>query len=109
MSSTSRSTETTRTPITLRAARWSATHPWRALLVWLAFVAAAVGAGSVISTQTTTDADYRLGQSGRADQIITDAGLYKPSSESVLITTPRGGQLDSTEAEAAAVEVRRGM
>lgn len=29
--------------ITVRTARWSATHPWRALILWATFVAAAVG------------------------------------------------------------------
>ena len=31
-------------------------------------------------TQATTDADYRLGQSGRADEIVTDAGLDAPDT-----------------------------
>ena len=31
------------TGVPLRAARWSATHPWRAILAWLAFVGVAVG------------------------------------------------------------------
>ena len=30
-------------PVPLRAARWSATHPWRAILGWLALVVVAVG------------------------------------------------------------------
>ena len=77
---------TDRGSVALRTARWSATHPWRALLVWVTFVAAAVATGSFISTQATTDADYRLGQSGRADQIVADAGLDAPDTENVLIT-----------------------
>jgi RND superfamily putative drug exporter len=101
-------TERKRPQLTLRAARWSAEHPWRALLVWVAFVAAAVAAGSAIATQETTDADYRLGQSGRADQIIADAGLADPMAENVLITAGHG-TLASAEAEAAATDVRRGM
>ena len=32
----------TRSSITLKAARWSAEHPWRAVLLWITFVAAAV-------------------------------------------------------------------
>ena len=50
-----------------RAARWSATHPWRA-----------IGAGPPgrrrrgprhrRSTKETTDADYRIGESGRAER-----------------------------------------
>ncbi|MEP6667227.1 MAG: MMPL family transporter [Nocardioidaceae bacterium] len=98
----------TRSQLTLKAARWSATHPWRALTVWLIMVAAAVATGSAISTQSTTSADYRLGQSGRADEMITDAGLAAPTAEDVIITAP-DGKLDSAQAAAAAAEVRRGM
>ena len=99
---------TDRGSVALRTARWSATHPWRALLLWVPFVAGAVAAGSIITTQATTDADYRLGQSGRADQIITDAGLDAPDTENVLIT-PKAGQLDAAEAQVAAIDVRREM
>ena len=98
-----------RRSVTLRAARWSATHPWRALLVWVVFVAAAVAAGSVITTQQTSDADYRLGQSGRADEMITAAGLASPDSESVLITTRGDQAIDRADATAAADQVRRAM
>jgi putative drug exporter of the RND superfamily len=50
-----------------RAARWSALHPWRAILAWLAFVIAAVGMAIAVPTQEPSDADYRLGESGRAE------------------------------------------
>jgi RND superfamily putative drug exporter len=101
-----------RAGVTLRAARWSASHPWRALLVWIAFVAAAVTAGSMVTTQETNDADYRVGQSGKADQIITDAGLAGADTESVLITAPGSDQLtaaQAAEAQDAAADVRRRM
>jgi RND superfamily putative drug exporter len=75
---------------TQSVARWSATHPWRALLVWVVFVAGAVAAGSVISTHNTTDADYRLGSSGRADALVDEADLDDVPTENVLITAPRG-------------------
>ena len=47
------STSTRRNPLTeipLRAARWSATHPWRAILAWLAFVLVAVGLAIAVPT-----------------------------------------------------------
>ena len=50
--------------VPIRAARWSAMHPWRAILAWLVFVLVAVGLAIAIPTQETTDADYRLGDSG---------------------------------------------
>ena len=56
--------------VPLRAARWSATHPWRAILAWFVFVLVAVGLAIAIPTQEPTDADYRLGESGRADAMV---------------------------------------
>ena len=92
------------TVIPLRAARWSATHPWRAMLAWLVFVLVAVGLAVAVPTTETSDADYRLGESGRADALVDAAGLDSPDSENVLIT-PRGdAQLDSVDATAAAEE-----
>jgi putative drug exporter of the RND superfamily len=89
-------------------ARWSAAHPWRALAIWLLFVGAAVFTGSSVSTQSTTDADYRVGQSGRADAWIQDSGLGAPPSENVLISS-RQGPLDRAESRRAASEVARRM
>lgn len=74
------------TSVPIRAARWSAAHPWRAILGWLALVIVAVGLAAAVPTQETTDADYRLGESGRADQLISESGLSEPDSEVVLIT-----------------------
>ena len=88
--------------IPLRAARWSATHPWRAIAAWLGLVVVAVGLAMAVPTVETTDADYRMGESGRADAMVEAAGLDAPDAENVLIT-PRGdGPLDATSAKAAA-------
>ena len=57
--------------VPLKAARWSATHPWRAIGAWFAFVAIAVSLAALVPTKETTDADYRLGESGRADAMAT--------------------------------------
>ncbi|MQW76570.1 MMPL family transporter [Nocardioides sp. dk4132] len=89
------------TALPLRAARWSASHPWRAILGWLALVALAVGLAAAIPTQETTSADYRVGESGRADALVEEAGLADPDAEHVLITTTGGGALDRAEAGAA--------
>jgi RND superfamily putative drug exporter len=90
----------------LRAARWSATHPWRAILAWFVFVLVAVGLAVAIPTQETTDADYRLGESGRADQLIHEAQLESPDSEHVLITAPGDDRLDQSLALSAAEQLR---
>jgi RND superfamily putative drug exporter len=91
-----------------RTARWCALHPWRAILGWVAFVAFAIGLATMIPTQETTDADYRLGDSGRADAMVSAAGFPDPDTEQVLITA-RSGDLDNAAAERAAAEVVAGM
>ncbi|WP_134738687.1 MMPL family transporter [Nocardioides sp. 503] len=96
------------TVLPLRAARWSATHPWRAISAWLAFVVLAVALASVVPSVETDDADYRLGDSGRADELVTDAGLERPDSENVLVTSA-DGPVDRAAAQAAAAELVAGM
>src|SRR3954447_3272882 len=70
----------------LRAARWSATHPWRAIGAWFALVVVATSLAFVVHTQQTTDADYRLGDSGRADAMTSAAHLTHGQVESILVT-----------------------
>ena len=95
--------------VPIRAARWSATHPWRAIVGWLAFVAFAVGMAVLIPTNQTDDADYRDYESGRAAQWIEDAGLSEPLTENVLITSSGTDDLDPARAEAAAASIGREM
>ena len=72
------------------AARWSATHPWRAIGGWLVFVAVAVGLA--IAIPTADDHRRRLParrvRPGRRHSSTT-AGLAAPDSENVLITAAR--------------------
>ncbi|HEX5090486.1 MAG TPA: MMPL family transporter [Nocardioides sp.] len=91
-----------------RTARWCALHPWRAILGWVAFVAFAVGLATMIPTQETTDADYRLGESGRADAMVSSAGLEEPDTEHVVISS-KSGRLDTQQAEQAAFAVVTAM
>src|SRR5947199_62986 len=42
-----------RRPITVRAARWSAHHPWRAVALWLLFVTACDRVGGDLSAAAT--------------------------------------------------------
>ncbi len=79
----------------LRAARWSASHPWRAIFAWFLLVLVSVGLAVAIPTTSTTDADYRLGDSGRAEAMVSAAGLEHPDAESVLITSRTGARLDA--------------
>jgi len=78
------------------------------MLLWLVFVAAAVGTASAVPVQQLDDDDTRIGQSGVADEIISDSGLTEPLSENVLITSA-DGELDRDSAESAASDVRQQM
>jgi RND superfamily putative drug exporter len=92
------------TAVSMRAARWSATHPWRAIVGWLALVAIAVGLATTVSTKEASDDDYRVGESGVADRWIHEAGLDSPDSEQVLVTSDKGA-LDRSAAEAAGAQL----
>lgn len=94
--------------IPTRAARWSATHPWRAIGAWFLLVAVAVGLAMAIPTNEVEDADYRIGESGRAEALLDAAGLDHPPTENVLITAA-DGDLDTAEARAAAADVAQRM
>lgn len=94
--------------VPLRAARWSATHPWRAIGAWLAFVLVAVGMAVAIPTQETKDADYAIGDSGKAAAIVRDAGLDGLPTEDVLITA-REGDLDLNAAKGVAAGIANQM
>jgi putative drug exporter of the RND superfamily len=97
-----------RRPITVRAARWSATHPWRAIAMWLAFVASCIAIGGATGVRSVTDLDTMVGQSGHAAHMVHDAGLAQPSTEQVLITA-RSGHLDQRAARQVAAEVTAKM
>jgi putative drug exporter of the RND superfamily len=89
--------------VPLRAARWSASHPWRAIGAWFAFVAVAVALAAFVPTKQTTDADYRLGESGRADAMQAAGHFANDQTESVLIQARDGG----TPSPAAVNQVAR--
>ena len=93
----------------LRAARWSASHPWRAIGAWFAFVATAVALAALIPTQQTTDADYRLGESGRADALVAAGRFPDDQVESVLVTSRNSSRLDPAEVRRVAREVDTAM
>ncbi len=97
------------TALPRRSARWSALHPWRAILAWLAFVVIAVGLAAIIPTVETQDADYRLGDSGQADVFLTEGELDSPDTELVVITAGDSKALDRKEAGAAGAELRTAM
>ncbi|SDU72392.1 putative drug exporter of the RND superfamily [Jiangella alkaliphila] len=92
-----------RPPVTVRIARWSATHPGRAIGGWFAFVVLCLAAMSVAGIQQASQLDLGIGESGRADRMLDEGGLESPITENVLIT-PAGA-----DAEAAAADVAERM
>jgi putative drug exporter of the RND superfamily len=97
-----------RQPVTVRVARWSATHPWRAIGLWVVFVAVCFAAGGWVGTTDATDADLAIGEAGRATTIVADGHFAEHAKENVLITA-RSGRLDQAEARSAAKDAAARM
>ncbi|MFF8938568.1 MMPL family transporter [Streptomyces paradoxus] len=91
--------------LTVRVARWSARHPWRAIVGWLVFVVLCLGAGSAVGMNSAKTADYRVGEAGRAEALAAEAHLERRSAEQVLISSRSGGALDRAAARAAAEDL----
>ena len=86
---------------TVRIARWSATHPWRAIGLWVVFVIACVAVGGTVGAKDISDAQSSSTEAARADQITQRGAFADPETETILITA-RGGRLDAAAAERAA-------
>lgn len=94
----------------VRTARWSARHPWRAIVGWFLFVALCLGAGLAVGGNPATSEDYRVGEAGRAEALAAEGGLQQRPLERVLITAPPGsGPLDQAAADAAARDIAERM
>ncbi|PWR17462.1 hypothetical protein DKT69_00040 [Micromonospora sicca] len=55
-----------RRPVTVPLARWSAEHPWRAIALWVIFVAVYFVGGNAAGLTEATDEDMAIGEAGRA-------------------------------------------
>jgi RND superfamily putative drug exporter len=97
-----------RRPVTVRVARWSATHPWRAIALWLVFVIACIAIGQSMSLKEMTSVNSTPGQAGHAARLLHDSHLAQPATEDVLITSPQRG-FDAAGAKRAATEVTTRM
>jgi RND superfamily putative drug exporter len=104
----SRTRNPSRNRRTVRVARWSATHPWRAVALWLVFVGACIAIGNLSGVHEQGDLDGTVGQSGRAAHWLHDAGLEARDTENVLVTSHHGG-LDVQQARAAVAEATSRM
>jgi putative drug exporter of the RND superfamily len=89
-----------RRPVTVRVARWSAIHPWRAIAMWIAFVAFCFAVGGAVGLKEAKD-DMGIGEAGRAEALYEGANFDDPAVENVLITS-RSGPLDQAAATKAA-------
>jgi uncharacterized membrane protein YdfJ with MMPL/SSD domain len=70
--------------IAARAGRWSARHKRLAVIGWLAFVVLAYMVGNNVGTDTLSNEEAAVGESGKAARVV--AGAYpKEIDESVLI------------------------
>ncbi len=63
--------------LTVRVARWSAEHPWRAIGAWLLFVAICVGAGSAAGTKQADFDDNPKGELATYRSIVDEAGFTR--------------------------------
>jgi putative drug exporter of the RND superfamily len=94
--------------VTVRIARWSATHPWRAMALWVVFVAACITIGNVAGTKQATN-NGNVGETARAEQLIKDGKFpTDPATERVLISA-RSGPLDRAAAQAVATDAAARM
>ncbi len=73
-----------------RAGRWSTQHRKKAIIGWLAFVVLAVVVGGSFGTNTLTDDQSGVGESGRLDKITAKA-FPDEATESVLVQSKQGG------------------
>ncbi|MBQ0900685.1 MMPL family transporter [Micromonospora sp. U21] len=88
-------------PVTVRMARWSAEHPWRAIALWAVFVAVCFLGGNAAGLNEATSNDQAIGEAGRAS-LIVDAGAFDDAAVENVLITSRGGALDAAAAKAAA-------
>ncbi len=68
-----------------RSGSWSARHPWTAITLWIAFVAASIVIGSAVGTKQLTEAESASGESGVAARTLDKAGFKIQPGEQVLV------------------------
>jgi RND superfamily putative drug exporter len=95
-------------PFTVRVAKWSAHHPWLAMIGWILFVAMCISVGNVTGTNKSQSKDFWVGEAGRAEAILSSANLIQPSVEKILITSSDEA-FNKESALAAAKDISRRM
>ncbi|WP_327432620.1 MULTISPECIES: MMPL family transporter [unclassified Streptomyces] len=84
--------------IAARAGGWSARHRWAAVGIWVLFVVLAMGLGSAAGRVDLKEDDQLKGETHTAAQIIKDADITEPASETVLIQA-KDANTTATDAE----------
>ena len=80
---------------------WSARHRLTAVGAWLALVIVTVLLGSAVGQATMTQAEYGVGESGRATWTLVNAGIKNPASELVMISTSGTSAADKAAMQSA--------
>jgi RND superfamily putative drug exporter len=97
-----------RKPLTVRVARWSAEHPWRAMAIWVVFVATCFVLGNAAGLKEASNEDNAIGEAGRA-MLIVDSGTFDHSATESVLITPLAGGLDRAAAQATAADLTARM
>src|SRR5690348_7635793 len=91
--------------LSARAGRWSAQHRKKAIWGWLAFAFIAFAIGGAIGTETQTQAQSGVGESGRAARTV-DNNFPKHQVEQVLVQS-RTATAGDPSFRAVVVDVQR--
>ena len=92
-----------------RMGRWSGTHPWTAILGWMAFVVVSFFIGtSVVTQKTLKQSEQGVGESGRAAKVLDKAfpTTETPAGEMILVQT-RSGRLATADLNAVTADVKQ--
>jgi RND superfamily putative drug exporter len=90
--------------MTVRVARWSAEHPWRAVALWVVFVAVCFVGGNAAGLAEMSSEDMAVGESGRASIMIEQGDFPDQAAVDNVLITARTGALDTAAATAAATD-----
>jgi len=82
--------------------RWSASHRRLAIFGWLAFVLASIAIGTMVG-QKTLDQQHNVGQAGRADQILKQAGFAQSGRLTEIVVIQSGHLTAGTPAFRAVI------
>lgn len=88
-----------RSPID-RIARWSATHPVKAIAAWLVIIVATFGLSLTTGIREATQLELSVGESAEALRMAEEGGHTDPAIENILIRSADGA-LDEAKAVAA--------